>query len=126
LDESNGWTYTWAELPLFEETDEYTVRANYYLYEVNQDGYIVTYLDKTGQTIETTEYAAGKVKNIASKFGETIQAAHVTGGTVTIRNSSQVTLPHAGGVGTRWIYLAGLVLMLAAGALLLRKKRTEN
>jgi LPXTG-motif cell wall-anchored protein len=48
----------------------------------------------------------------------------VTGGKVTIRNSAQVTLPHAGGAGNRWFYLMGLVIMaLAGGVFLLRKKR---
>jgi LPXTG-motif cell wall-anchored protein len=124
LDESNDWTYTWTDLPVFQEDDECTLRYDYYLYEVDQDGYIVTYLDKTGQTIETTECEIKFVKGSASEFGEVIQAAHVTGGKVTIQNSSQVTLPHAGGVGTRWFYLMGLVIMvLAGGVLLLRKKR---
>jgi LPXTG-motif cell wall-anchored protein len=123
LDESNDWTYTWTDLPVFQEDDECTLRYDYYLYEVDQDGYIVTYLDKTGQTIETTECEIKFVKGSASKFGETIQAVHTTGGTVTIRNSAQVTLPHAGGAGNRWFYLMGLVIMaLAGGVLLLRKK----
>jgi LPXTG-motif cell wall-anchored protein len=49
----------------------------------------------------------------------------VTGGKVTIRNSAQVTLPHAGGMGTKWITLSGLVLMLGAGGVLLLLKKKK-
>jgi LPXTG-motif cell wall-anchored protein len=127
LSESNDWTYTWTDLPLYEEDNEATIRIDYYLYEVDQDGYIVTYLDKSGQTIETTECEVKYVKGSESRFGETIQAVHVNGGKVIIHNNGQVTLPHAGGVGTKWFYLMGAVLMAGAGGvLLLQKKRKTN
>jgi LPXTG-motif cell wall-anchored protein len=125
LSESNDWTYTWTDLPLFREDGAYRERFDYYLYEANQDGYIVTYLDKSGQAIETIEYPAWAVKRSEILFDRTIQAAHVTGGKVTIRNSAQVTLPHAGGMGTKWITLSGLVLMLGAGGVLLLLKKKK-
>jgi LPXTG-motif cell wall-anchored protein len=126
LDESNNWTYTWTDLPLYWENEDGEYRMDYYLYEVDQDGYIVTYLDKSGQTIETTECEVKYVKGSESRFGETIQAVHVNGGKVIIHNNGQVTLPHAGGVGTKWFYLVGAVLMAGAGGVLLLQKKRKT
>jgi LPXTG-motif cell wall-anchored protein len=126
LDESNNWTYTWTDLPLYWENENDAYRMDYYLYEVDQDGYIVTYLDKSGQTIETTECEVKYVKGSASRFGETIQAVHVNGGKVIILNDAQVTLPHTGGVGTGWFYLVGAVLMAGAGGVLLLQKKRKT
>ena len=41
-------------------------------------------------------------------------------------NKTGSLLPHTGGIGVTIFYVAGTVLILGAGYLLLRKRRTEN
>lgn len=47
-------------------------------------------------------------------------------GTVTVGNSSGSTLPSTGGIGTTIFYVAGGVLVVGAGVLLITKKRAKD
>ena len=49
-----------------------------------------------------------------------------TSATVGVRNSKGSTLPSTGGIGTTIFYIAGAVLVLSAGMVLITKKRLAN
>lgn len=110
LNAGNSWTYTWSDLPLYDETG--TVKYDYYLAEVPVDGYAQSY------SIPLEELRVS---------GKSVWAAHVTSATITVTNSTGYELPMTGGAGTAPFTAGGA--LLAAGSLLYgyrRKRRRER
>ena len=107
LSDDNQWTYTWEDLPLFDEDGN---TYNYYVYETPIEDYSAVYSLKT-TTINVD--------------GSDVNAALATGGSVTVTNvSGYYTLPSSGGIGTKWYYLGGMTLI--AISLLLYKIKIKK
>lgn len=59
--------------------------------------------------------------------GTTVSAAKATGtATVTVTNHRGSILPSTGGMGTTIFYIAGVIMMIGAGAVLVTKKRSTQ
>jgi hypothetical protein len=112
LNEENGWEYTWSSLPVETEYDGSKMELEYFIYEVDTGKYIPTYLNQSGQEIETKKWTptndnedgkVGFIKGLMKYVGtETICVAPVTFGTTTIYNSPKtltLTKTWAGGAG---------------------------
>lgn len=86
--------------------------GTYYLKETKApDGYNLL---KTIQTIEIGEDGSIKLNN------------NVITGDVKVKNNSGIELPSIGGMGTTLIYLAGIVLVVLSGYVLISKRRAST
>jgi len=100
--------------------------STYFLKETKAPAGYNTMEDTISVTIAAAADAAGKLSafNATTVNGGSV-ATDMANGSITIQvgNSQGNTLPTTGGMGTTVFYLAGGMLVLAAGALLLSKKR---
>ena len=86
--------------------------GTYYLKETKApDGYNLL---KTIQTIEIGEYGSIKLNGTAITDD------------VKVKNNSGIELPSTGGMGTTLIYLAGIVLVVLSGYVLISKRRAST
>lgn len=86
--------------------------GTYYLKETKApDGYNLL---KTIQKIEIGEYGSIKLNG------------NVITGDVKVKNNSGIELPSTGGMGTTLIYLAGIVLVVLSGYVLISKRRAST
>ena len=89
-------------------------------------------VDLTATTVNNQDWdsftASDVLTALTVKLDETTGKADVnTGkGEVTVGNSSGSTLPSTGGIGTTIFYVAGGVLVVGAGVLLITKKRAKD
>ena len=99
--------------------------GTYYLVEFEApDGY--NRLDKP-QTVTVTgedaDTATGKVENKADATGSFDKAKNET---ADVQNNSGTVLPSTGGIGTTIFYVVGSIMVVAAGVLLITKKRMSR
>lgn len=98
-------------------------------YNTPKDPFVV---DLTATTVNNQDWdsftASDVLTALTVKLDETTGKADVnTGkGEVTVGNSSGSTLPSTGGIGTTIFYVAGGVLVVGAGVLLITKKRAKD
>lgn len=85
--------------------------GTYYLKETKApDGYNLL---KTIQIIEIGEDGSIKLNNLTTDV-------------VKVKNNSGIELPSTGGMGTTLIYLAGIVLVVLSGYVLISKRRAST
>ena len=97
----------------------------YYLEETKtNDGYNL--LDTPVQVTITPAYTVTDDDCAVTVKYEVDGMDQGTSATVGVRNSKGSTLPSTGGIGTTIFYIAGAVLVLSAGLVLITKKRLAN
>lgn len=108
LDSSNGWKYTWENVP--KEDAEKNRFYCYYIREETVDGYDCSYYNGT-------EINASAMLHLVdcTVGAETIQVVPINleTGQVTILNSERPKLPNAGSSGTKQYEVFGLLLILS-------------
>lgn len=137
-------------------TDENGTNKIKFVQETAQDGYDIYRVAKKGETntidtIVTGENGKFKIKGIHGEFYLTeIEAPKgynklakpklikvselsiifvdgtMNSGDVKILNQSGTILPSTGGMGTTVFYIAGALLVLISGVVLIAKKRTDS
>lgn len=109
LDSSNGWKYTWKNVP--KKNAEKNRFYCYYIREETVDGYDCSYYNGT----ETNPSALLHLVD-CTVGAETVQVVPVDleTGQVTILNSERPKLPNTGGSGTKQYEVFGFLLILSA------------
>jgi fimbrial isopeptide formation D2 family protein/LPXTG-motif cell wall-anchored protein len=96
--------------------------------------YLVEFKAPTGYNRLATPYevkvegkdadkAEGKTENVADATGKFDEAVNPT---ADVQNNSGAVLPSTGGIGTTIFYVVGSILVVAAGVLLITKKRMSR
>lgn len=104
--------------------------GTYYLQEIKAPaGYNLSSSDfefKINSTIDTGDPAALATLNIT--VGTKTTNGTVNTGIVTtkVENSKGTTLPETGGMGTTMLYIAGAILLIGSGVLLVTRKRMKS
>lgn len=106
LDEASNWRYEWHKFPKQQtkEGDVYTY-TDFFLREVDQADYSVTYQDGTGAVLVPMRLQIDDAAGDAL-----VNAVPVPEGTVTIVNARPYTLPHTGGSGGNGLPMLGILL----------------
>ena len=94
--------------------DGYIIQFRPLDFEVTLEGKVVT-------PGTTTELTGGADEHFTYSAGTT---AGKTSGTIAVQNEPGAALPYTGGPGTRIFTILGSILILGAGVLLWRRRRT--
>ena len=73
-----------------------------------------------------TDCATNEAKTPSHTVTYQIGSGTSTTGTVTVQNNSGTELPSTGGIGTTILYVAGIVLVLGAAAIIIARRKAEQ
>ncbi|MBP3896593.1 MAG: LPXTG cell wall anchor domain-containing protein [Mogibacterium sp.] len=124
----DGLTYGVYEIREVSTPPGYVKKEDITFY-LRVDGGNITYVQKgSGKPSEweaATSDESATVYYIAATSAEG-EGASATNATFRVSNEPGASLPSTGGIGTAMIYLAGGLLVMISGTLLVRRRRAER